>query len=75
MKPMPGLDGLLARAAKLGMFGTKMRSVINHASKDGIAAIARRQFEIGGADGGPTGWCQFWGRECRSRRPTRRRPK
>ena len=47
MKPMPGLDTLLARAAKLGVFGTKMRSVINHASKDGIAAIARQQFEIG----------------------------
>ena len=47
MKPMPDLDALLARAAKLGVFGTKMRSVINHASKDGIAAIARQQFEIG----------------------------
>ena len=47
MKPMPGLDALLARAAKLGVFGTKMRSVINHASKDGIAAIAKQQFEIG----------------------------
>src|SRR5580693_9317688 len=29
MKPMPALDVLLARAAKLGVFGTKMRSVIN----------------------------------------------
>jgi fructose-bisphosphate aldolase class I len=47
MKPMPGLDTLLARASKLGVFGTKMRSVINHASKDGVAAIARQQFEIG----------------------------
>ncbi len=47
MKPMPGLDTLLARAARLGVFGTKMRSVINHASKDGVAAIARQQFEIG----------------------------
>jgi fructose-bisphosphate aldolase class I len=47
MKPMPGLDALLARAVKLGVFGTKMRSVINHASKDGIAAIAKQQFEIG----------------------------
>ncbi len=47
MKPMPGLDTLLARAAKLGVFGTKMRSVINHASKQGIAAIAKQQFEIG----------------------------
>jgi len=47
MKPMPGLDGLLARAARLGVFGTKMRSVINHASKTGIAAIVRQQFDIG----------------------------
>jgi fructose-bisphosphate aldolase class I len=32
---------------KLGVFGTKMRSVINNASKNGIAAIAAQQFEIG----------------------------
>ena len=47
MKPMPDLDKLLGRAAKLGVFGTKMRSVINHASKTGIAAIAKQQFEFG----------------------------
>ncbi len=47
MKPMPDLDPLLARAVKLGVFGTKMRSVINLASKTGIAAIAKQQFEIG----------------------------
>jgi len=47
MKPMPDLDKLLTRAAKLGVFGTKMRSVINLASKTGIAAIARQQFEFG----------------------------
>jgi len=47
MKPMPGLDALLARATKLGIFGTKMRSVIDLASKDGIAAIAKQQFEFG----------------------------
>jgi fructose-bisphosphate aldolase class I len=47
MKPMPDLDPLLARAAKLGVYGTKMRSVVNLASKAGIAAIARQQFEIG----------------------------
>jgi fructose-bisphosphate aldolase class I len=46
MKPMPDLDTLLARAAKLGVFGTKMRSVIARASRDGIAAIVRQQFEI-----------------------------
>jgi fructose-bisphosphate aldolase class I len=47
MKPISGLDGLLGRAAKAGIFGTKMRSVINLASKDGIAAIVAQQFEIG----------------------------
>jgi fructose-bisphosphate aldolase, class I len=47
MKPMPDLDTLLARATKRGIFGTKMRSVIDRASKDGIAAIARQQFETG----------------------------
>ena len=46
MKPIPGLDALLARAAKLGVYGTKMRSVINGASKSGIAAIVKQQFEV-----------------------------
>ncbi len=47
MKPIPGLDMLLARAVKLGIFGTKMRSVINLPSKEGIAAVVSQQFEIG----------------------------
>jgi fructose-bisphosphate aldolase, class I len=47
MKPMPDLDTLLARAARLNVFGTKMRSVINLASKTGIGAISRQQFEVG----------------------------
>ena len=46
MKPMPGLDDLLKRAVKLGVYGTKMRSVINLASKPGITAIVAQQFEI-----------------------------
>ena len=46
MKPMAELDALLARAAGLGVFGTKMRSVIAGASQDGIAAIVRQQFDI-----------------------------
>jgi fructose-bisphosphate aldolase, class I len=46
MKPMPGLDDLLARAVKLGIYGTKMRSTINLASKTGVAAIAKQQFEF-----------------------------
>lgn len=47
MKPNPGLDTLLARAVKLGIFGTKMRSTINLPSESGIAAIAKQQFEVG----------------------------
>jgi fructose-bisphosphate aldolase class I len=46
MRPIPGLDELLARAVKLGVFGTKERSVINLASKTGIAAIVDQQFEL-----------------------------
>ena len=47
MKPIPGLDVLLARAKGLGVFGTKERSVINLANAEGIAAIVKQQFEIG----------------------------
>jgi fructose-bisphosphate aldolase class I len=46
MKPMAGLDALLTRAVKLGIFGTKMRSVINLPSKDGIAAVVAQQFDV-----------------------------
>lgn len=48
MKPIGGLDALLERAAGLGVFGTKMRSVIDKASASGIAAIVRQQFEVAG---------------------------
>lgn len=47
MKPMPGLDELLSRAAAKGIFGTKMRSVIDAASASGIAAVVDQQFDIG----------------------------
>ena len=46
MKPTPGLDVLLDRAAKLGIFGTKERSVINLANREGIAAVVAQQFEV-----------------------------
>src|SRR3984957_4155292 len=46
MRPIDGLDALLDRAAKLGIFGTKMRSVINLPSKAGIAAIVAQQFDV-----------------------------
>jgi fructose-bisphosphate aldolase class I len=47
MKPMPGLDDLLARARDKGVFGTKMRSVIKHADAAGIDAVVEQQFEVG----------------------------
>jgi fructose-bisphosphate aldolase, class I len=47
MKPMPGLDDLLERAASKGVFGTKERSVIGGANLDGIAAVVAQQFEVG----------------------------
>ena len=37
MKPMPELDALLTRSKALGVYGTKERSVINSANRDGIA--------------------------------------
>jgi fructose-bisphosphate aldolase, class I len=45
MKPIPGLDSVLDRAVKLGIYGTKMRSTIHLPSKTGIAAIVAQQFE------------------------------
>ena len=47
MNPMPELDALLARASTKGIFGTKMRSVIHAANKEGIAANVAQQFEVG----------------------------
>jgi fructose-bisphosphate aldolase class I len=47
MKPMPELDGLLERAVKKGIFGTKMRSVIAQANRAGIAAVVHQQFTVG----------------------------
>jgi fructose-bisphosphate aldolase class I len=46
MKPMPELDALLTRAKGLGVFGTKERSLINLANREGIAAVVRQQFEV-----------------------------
>ena len=47
MKPMPELDGLLAKAVKAGIFGTKMRSVIKQANATGIKAVVAQQFAVG----------------------------
>jgi fructose-bisphosphate aldolase class I len=45
MKPIDTLGELLERANRHRIFGTKMRSVINDADEDGVAAIADQQFE------------------------------
>ena len=48
MKPIPGLDKLLARARdERHIFGTKMRSVVKEANEAGIKKIVDQQFEIG----------------------------
>ena len=47
MKPMPDLESLLERASAAGIFGTKMRSVINRADNKGIEENVSQQFEIG----------------------------
>lgn len=47
MKPMPTLDELLVRSKALGVYGTKERSVINSANREGIAAVVKQQFEVG----------------------------
>src|SRR5262249_21856536 len=46
MKPIDTLDELLERANRHRIFGTKMRSVIHDADKDGVAAIVDQQFEF-----------------------------
>ena len=47
MKPMPDLDALLEKAKAAGIFGTKMRSVIQEANEVGVNAVVDQQFEIG----------------------------
>jgi fructose-bisphosphate aldolase class I len=47
MKPIPELSARIAAANKHGVFGTKMRSVINLANATGIEAVVAQQFEIG----------------------------
>ena len=46
MRPMPDLDALLARARKMGVFGTKERSVINLANERGIRQVVAQQFDV-----------------------------
>lgn len=46
MKPIPGLAETLGKAAPLGVFGTKERSVIHEANAEGIAAVVSQQFDV-----------------------------
>jgi fructose-bisphosphate aldolase class I len=46
MKEMPALDVLLDKAVLLGVFGTKMRSVIKLANEQGINDVVAQQFTI-----------------------------
>ena len=46
MKPIPGLDEVLARAKQHGVFGTKMRSVVLTADAEGIRTVVSQQFEV-----------------------------
>ena len=47
MKPIPELGARIAAANKHGVFGTKMRSVINMANPSGIDEVVKQQFEVG----------------------------
>lgn len=47
MKPMTALDDLLEEGRESAVFGTKMRSVIKMADRDGIEANVEQQFEVG----------------------------
>ena len=47
MNPLTKLDALLEKSVAKGMFGTKERSVIKSANREGIAAIVAQQFEVG----------------------------
>ncbi len=71
MKPMPDLDPLLARAVKLGVFGTKMRSTSIWRRKP----ASRRSPSSNSSSASrspPTGCCRFSNRKSRSRARTRR---
>ena len=74
MKPIDTLDRLLERANRHRVFGTKMRSVIKDADKDGVAAIADQQFEYGGGSPRP-GSSRSWSPRSASTARTRRRPR
>lgn len=47
MKPIPQLGARIESANRHGVFGTKMRSVINLANSSGIRSVVAQQFEFG----------------------------
>lgn len=47
MKPIKSLDEQIKEANEHKIFGTKMRTVIGAANREGIADIVRQQFEVG----------------------------
>jgi len=47
MKPIDGLEKLLERANRKGIFGTKMRSVVSEGNAAGIGRALDQQFELG----------------------------
>lgn len=47
MKAIPDLDALLAKGKQKSVFGTKMRSVVKQANREGEQAIVEQQFEVG----------------------------
>ncbi|MCA0904425.1 fructose bisphosphate aldolase [Qipengyuania aquimaris] len=47
MKPIPELEAMCKRAKELGVFGTKMRSVIHEANREGVAANVAQQMDYG----------------------------
>ena len=46
MKPIPGLRELCEHAVGLGVFGTKMRSVVQLANESGVNTVVDQQFEV-----------------------------
>jgi fructose-bisphosphate aldolase class I len=46
MKPIAGLDDLLAKANAQDVFGTKMRSVVKLANEVGVNAVVAQQFAV-----------------------------
>ena len=46
MKVVPDMERRLGRAVEMGMFGTKMRSVIHEPTEKGVRTVVEQQFEF-----------------------------